>query len=78
MKPLIITKYFMAQFIEGDGREEESSWCIFRLMDFCNPALADGPVSLFSLSDESECRKLMEALDGVSEVVLAKTAGKKE
>lgn len=77
VKPMIITQYFMADWVPAENRDDESGWCIFRLLDFCNPALPDGPQSLYCLSDEQQVRELMAALDGVCQGVIERE-GKRE
>jgi hypothetical protein len=56
MQPLKFSKHFMAQHIEGE-------WVIFRLLDMCAPPTEDGPIGVYSLSDELEADRLMAALD---------------
>ena len=65
-KPTIITKYFMADWISEDRREgTPAGWCVYRLSDFLNPSLPDGPNSLYMTSSESDVRvrAIMARLD---------------
>lgn len=69
LKPLLIAKHFMAEW-------DKDEWFIYRLMDFLNPALKDGPQSCFSSPDESTVQKLMDALDVEFEGVVARETKK--
>lgn len=68
-KPLLIAKHFMAEWEDGE-------WFIYRLLDFLNPALKDGPQACFNSADESTVTQLMNALDGEYEAVAAREVGK--
>jgi len=66
--PLQFSKHFMAQWIEDE--DGGYVWAIFRLIDFCNPALADGPQAVFFLPDANDTAKLMGELDVQQEIAL--------
>lgn len=69
-KPLLIAKHFMAEWEDGE-------WFIYRLLDFLNPALKDGPQACFNSADELTVTQLMNALDGEYEAVAAREVSKK-
>ena len=63
-KPLLITRYFMAEWVEEDRREGTPAiWCVYRLSDFLNPSLPQGPDSIYSNASEDSTRALLGRLD---------------
>lgn len=68
----IITKYFMAEWVEEDRREGTPAiWCVYRLSDFLNPSLPQGPDSIYSNASEDSTRALLGRLDGLYDETIA-------